>query len=60
MAVTIDVTEADRRHATRLYQIAQEGMRSGLYVPNRSSMLCSRRYCSFWQRCVVEYGGEVE
>jgi hypothetical protein len=48
---TIDVTHADRTHATKLYQIAQEGMRSGLYVPNRSSFLCSRKYCSFWGRC---------
>jgi hypothetical protein len=46
--------------ATKLYQIAQEGMRSGLYVPDRSSFLCSRKYCSFWGRCVEEYGGEVE
>jgi hypothetical protein len=56
---TIDVTAADRTHATKLYQIAQEGMRSGLYVPNRSSFLCSRRYCSFWGQCVAEYGGVV-
>jgi hypothetical protein len=45
---TIDVTAADRTHATKLYQIAQEGMRSGLYAPNRSSFLCSRKYCPFW------------
>jgi hypothetical protein len=36
---TIDVSAADRLHVTKLYQIAQEGMRSGLYVPNRSSFL---------------------
>ena len=57
---TVDVTDADRRHASKLYQIAQEGMRSGLYMPNRGSLLCSRKYCSFWARCVEEYGGEVE
>ena len=57
---TFDVTDADRKHATKLYQIAQEGMRSGLYVPNRSSMLCSRKYCSFWARCVDEDGAEVD
>jgi hypothetical protein len=57
---TVDVTEADRKHATKLYQIAQEGMRSGLYISNCGSFLCSRRYCSFWARCVDEYGGEVD
>ena len=50
---TIDVNDAhaDGNHATKLYQIAQEGMRSGLYEPNRSSFLCSRKYCRFWERC---------
>lgn len=57
---TIDVTEADRTHARKLYQIAQEGMRAGLYLPNRSSFLCSRKYCSFWSRCADEFGGEVD
>jgi hypothetical protein len=45
---TIDVTAPDRTHATKLDQIAQEGMQSGLYVPNRSLFLCSRKYCSVW------------
>jgi hypothetical protein len=56
---TIDVTEGDRKHATKLYQIAQEGMRAGIYTPNRASMLCSQKYCSFWKTCVEEFGGEV-
>ena len=32
---------------------------SGLYVPNRSSMFCSRSSCPFWQACEDEYGGQV-
>jgi hypothetical protein len=35
-------SDADRRHATDLYLIAQEGLLSGLYTPNRSSFLCSQ------------------
>ena len=46
----------DGRHSTELYQIAQEGMRSGLYLPNRASFLCSRKYRSFWSRYAEEYG----
>jgi hypothetical protein len=57
---TIDVIDTDRGMAERLYPLAQEAMRSGLYVPNWGSMLCSRKYCGFWARCVEEYGGEVE
>ena len=57
---TVDVNDADRKHTTKLYQIVEEGPRSSLYAPNRSSFPCSRKYCSFWERCVEEYGGEVE
>ena len=28
-------------------------------LPNRNSLLCSRTYCSYWERCCDEYGGEV-
>ncbi len=57
---TIDVIDCDRKMAERLYPLAQESMRAGIYTPNRGSYLCSRKYCSFWQRCSDEYGGEVE
>jgi RecB family exonuclease len=57
---TIQVSESDRKYATRLYSIAQEKMRTGLVAPNRSSNLCSRKYCSHWERCTAEYGGDVK
>lgn len=58
-AQTLEITDSDRLQATRLYSIAQEQMRAGVFMPNRGSHLCSRKYCSFWERCVSEYGGEV-
>lgn len=30
------------------------------YTPNRSSMLCSRKYCSYWQLCERRFGGRVK
>jgi CRISPR/Cas system-associated exonuclease Cas4 (RecB family) len=56
---TLEVSESDRKQATRLYSIAREQMQSGLFIPNRSSHLCSRKYCSYWAQCMDEYGGEV-
>ena len=44
----------------KMYPLVQEAMRSGLYVPNRASFLCSRKYCPHWQRCEDEYGGKVD
>jgi hypothetical protein len=57
---TMDVVDADRKMVERLYPLAQESMRGGVYTPNRGSYLCSRKYCSFWERCVADYGGEVD
>jgi hypothetical protein len=44
----------------RLYPLAQEGMRSGLYMPNRTSTMCSRHNCAYWRECEREFGGVVE
>jgi hypothetical protein len=57
---TFEVTDADRRLTERLYSISRDQMRSGLYLPNRDSYTCSRTYCSHWERCEAEYGGEVK
>jgi CRISPR/Cas system-associated exonuclease Cas4 (RecB family) len=59
--VQIDHTPsaAGRQLVERLYPLVAEGIAGGLYVPNRSSSLCSRRYCAFWKECQAEFGGEV-
>jgi RecB family exonuclease len=51
--------EGPSDHARRLIPIVAEAMESGLYLPNRSSNYCSRKYCSFWRQCQTDYGGEV-
>lgn len=57
---TVEVGEADRRFTERLYSIAHEQMRGGVYAPNRASFLCSRKHCPYWERCEDEYGGRVD
>lgn len=54
------IVESDLIQIERMYPLAQEAMRSGLYVPNRNSNLCSRKYCPFWEYCEDDYGGVVE
>ncbi|MCW5978459.1 MAG: PD-(D/E)XK nuclease family protein [Bryobacteraceae bacterium] len=54
------VSEGDLRSTVVLFPLVQEGMRSGLYYPNRNSFTCSRRNCAFWAKCEAEYGGAVE
>jgi hypothetical protein len=34
-------------------------MRRAVHLPNRQSMLCSRRHCAYWRHCEQKWGGEV-
>jgi putative RecB family exonuclease len=43
----------------RMYPVVQSAIRAGVFVPNRSSHMCSRKYCAFWRSCQREFGGEV-
>jgi hypothetical protein len=43
--------EAGRRLAERIYPLVAEGIAGGLYLPNRGSSVCSRRYCAFAEAC---------
>jgi hypothetical protein len=53
------VEEPDIRATQVLYPMAQKAMGSGMYCPNRQSMLCSYKHCSFAQHCEEEFGGRV-
>ncbi len=57
--LTRTIEAADVAAIETQYPLAQEAMRSGLYMPNRNSNLCSRRNCSYWAACESEFGGKV-
>jgi RecB family exonuclease len=51
--------EAGRRLMERVYPLVAEGIAGGLYLPNRNSSVCNRRYCAFANACEREFGGVV-
>jgi len=53
------ITAEEVRGVQTLYPAAQEAMRQQRLMPNRLSMTCSRRNCSYWRHCEREWGGEV-
>lgn len=59
--VTHSFTPGDSDYAAtrKLYALAQQSMRQEVYMPNRLSLNCSRRNCSYWRCCEREWGGEV-
>jgi hypothetical protein len=53
------ISEQELRAIHSIYPEAQNLMRGAVYLPNRQSMLCSRRHCAFWRHCEQKWGGEV-
>jgi RecB family exonuclease len=51
--------ESGEKLVGRMYPLVAEGIAGGLYLPNRSSNVCSRRYCAFADACEREFGGSV-
>jgi hypothetical protein len=51
------VSPADLRMTEKLYPLVREAMREGIYLPNRSSNLCSYKHCAFAALCEADFGG---
>lgn len=56
---SFQMTADELRVPQTLYPAAQEAMQKQRYLPNRLSLMCSRRNCSYWRHCEREWGGEV-
>ena len=56
---TFSITEEELRAIQTLYPEAQKLMRGNVHLPNRQSMLCSRRHCAYWRHCEQRWGGLV-
>jgi hypothetical protein len=54
------VSQQDLRTTEVLYPLVRDGTASGLFFPNRQSLMCSRRNCAFWRQCQREFGGTVQ
>jgi len=54
------VSAADLKMTEKLYPLVREAMCEGIYLPNRSSNLCSYKHCVFAPMCESEFGGHVK
>ena len=52
--------EPDLEHTLALLQNVGEGIKHGIFIPNRDSFLCSRRQCRYWEACEKRYGGTIK
>ena len=50
---------ADKKYALGLIRNVAKGIDNETYIPNRSSFLCSKKFCAFWSECEENFGGKV-
>lgn len=49
----------DVDHFLKLFQSVSEAIDKEVFVPNRSHMFCTRRWCMYWNECEKKFGGTV-
>jgi len=57
--LTCKVEQSDIDATAKLYPLVQQHVRAGVWLPNRQSYMCSRKYCSAWRNCERDFGGRV-
>ncbi len=57
--LTAQVEQPDIDATAKMYPLIQRHIRAGVWLPNRQSYMCSRKYCSAWRNCQADFGGTV-
>jgi CRISPR/Cas system-associated exonuclease Cas4 (RecB family) len=60
LSYTVDVTDSDINFLTNMINLVKESVDKGVFIPNRSSFMCSSRYCQYTDLCIRKYGGVVK
>ncbi len=56
----VTVEDSDIRYLLSLISAVKDGIEKGVEIPNRSSMMCSKKYCPYSYECEKLYGGTVK
>ena len=38
----------------------KKSIEKGIFIPNRGSFMCTKRFCGYWKECQREFGGTVK
>ncbi len=50
----------DKEYVLEVVGRMDHAIKSGVFLPNRNSFMCSKRSCGFWQECESKYKGRVK
>lgn len=52
--------EVDEIEFLKTFIVVSDAIKKGVFYPNRNSLLCNKKYCSFSNECEKKYGGKVK
>ncbi|KKN65032.1 hypothetical protein LCGC14_0485890 [marine sediment metagenome] len=58
--VPVSFTEADYTYFKNMIALTARQIELEHYPPNRQNMMCSRRFCGYWEKCQGDFGGTVK
>jgi len=58
--VHVRQVKIDKDYALKTLQQVGDAITAGVFLTNRTSFLCTRRFCRFWNECEKKYGGSVK
>lgn len=60
VSLEADISDKDKDFALTLIGQVDHAIRSEVFYPNRTSFMCSRKNCGYWNECEKKYGGKVK
>ncbi len=57
--VPVSFTERDYTYFKNMIALTARQIETKIFVPNRQSTLCSRKYCGYFNECEKDFGGRV-
>lgn len=55
-----ETIQTDTKHALNMAQHVGTAVQKEVFIPNRDSFLCTKRFCQYWSNCEKKYGGSVK
>lgn len=60
LEVKVRKIEMDKQYAINTFKNVAKAVDAGVFMPNRDSFLCTKRFCKFWDSCEKKFGGSVK
>lgn len=58
--IPLTYSDEDLRYCHSLLGYVANAVQQKVFIPNRSSFLCSQKWCGYWELCAKDIGGRIK